>query len=370
VSGARSERPTPRRLREARARGQVAVSRELTGAGALAAGLAVLGAAGAGMAAALARHLRECLAEALAAEPDLSLGLARSAAVLLRAAAPAMLAATAAGVLLGLLQTRFLLAPGLAGLRPGRLDPAAGLRKLLSAERWRAALLGLLRALAVLAAGGWLAIRALPALRALPGGPVASLPAAWARVLWPLTLQLAGLLLLLGVADLLLARRRLEARLRMTRQEVMRELREEEGEPRLRQERRRVQRALAAAPPLARAAVLVVNPTHLAVAVAHDGESDSAPTVVAKAAGPGAAQLRAEARRRGIPVVRNVGLARSLYRLAEVGDAIGVDSLGYLTLEGMLAAVPGGPDGFCHACFSGQYPTQPPIDIKRYRSGV
>jgi amidophosphoribosyltransferase len=56
--------------------------------------------------------------------------------------------------------------------------------------------------------------------------------------------------------------------------------------------------------------------------------------------------------------------------IAEVGDAIGVDSLGYLTLQGMLGAVPGGPDGFCHACFSGQYPTQPPIDIKRYRSGV
>ncbi len=54
----------------------------------------------------------------------------------------------------------------------------------------------------------------------------------------------------------------------------------------------------------------------------------------------------------------------------EVGRAIGVDSLGYLSLDGMLAAVPDGPGGFCHACFSGQYPTQPPIDIKRYRAGA
>ena len=54
--------------------------------------------------------------------------------------------------------------------------------------------------------------------------------------------------------------------------------------------------------------------------------------------------------------------------IAEVATAIGVDSLGYLTLEGMLGAVPGGPDGFCHACFSGRYPTQPPVDIKRYRA--
>lgn len=44
----------------------------------------------------------------------------------------------------------------------------------------------------------------------------------------------------------------------------------------------------------------------------------------------------------------------------EIARQIGVDSLGYLSLEGMLGAVPGGPEGFCHACFSGQYPTQPP----------
>ncbi len=56
--------------------------------------------------------------------------------------------------------------------------------------------------------------------------------------------------------------------------------------------------------------------------------------------------------------------------IADVGRAIGVDSLGYLSLDGMLAAVPDGPGGFCHACFSGQYPTQPPVDIKRYRAGA
>lgn len=47
-------------------------------------------------------------------------------------------------------------------------------------------------------------------------------------------------------------------------------------------------------------------------------------------------------------------------RVEEIARLIGVDSLGYLSLEGMLGAVPGGPEGFCHACFSGQYPTQPP----------
>ena len=46
--------------------------------------------------------------------------------------------------------------------------------------------------------------------------------------------------------------------------------------------------------------------------------------------------------------------------IKEIARQIGVDTLGYLSQDGMLGAVPGGPDGFCHACFSGQYPTQPP----------
>jgi len=53
----------------------------------------------------------------------------------------------------------------------------------------------------------------------------------------------------------------------------------------------------------------------------------------------------------------------------EIARDLGVDSLGYLSLEGMLASVPGGPHGFCHACFSGDYPTAPPTDPDKLRFG-
>ena len=53
----------------------------------------------------------------------------------------------------------------------------------------------------------------------------------------------------------------------------------------------------------------------------------------------------------------------------QIATAIGVDSLAYLSLDGMLGAVPGGPDGFCHACFSGDYPTPPPTDPDKLRFG-
>src|SRR5947207_408096 len=53
----------------------------------------------------------------------------------------------------------------------------------------------------------------------------------------------------------------------------------------------------------------------------------------------------------------------------EITHEVGADSLGYLTLDGMLESVPGGPTGFCHACFSGDYPTPPPTDPEKLRFG-
>jgi amidophosphoribosyltransferase len=53
----------------------------------------------------------------------------------------------------------------------------------------------------------------------------------------------------------------------------------------------------------------------------------------------------------------------------EIAQTLEVDTLGYLSLEGMLESVPGGPSGFCHACFSGDYPTPPPTDPQKLRFG-
>jgi amidophosphoribosyltransferase len=72
----------------------------------------------------------------------------------------------------------------------------------------------------------------------------------------------------------------------------------------------------------------------------------------------------------GIDTPRKEELIASARSVTEIGDALGVDSLGYLSLEGMLSAVPGGPTGFCDACFSGNYPTEPPADLVSGRAYV
>jgi type III secretion protein U len=127
----------------------------------------------------------------------------------------------------------------------------------------------------------------------------------------------------------------------MTREEVRREQKEAEGDPRHREARRRRHRALLEAGPVTRATCVVVNPTHVAVALRHERGGDGAPRVVAKGLGAAARRLRSEARRAGVPVVRDVALARALHRLAEVGEEI-PEQL-YDAAAALLACLYGGP---------------------------
>jgi type III secretion protein U len=234
---------------------------------------------------------------------------------------PAAACALAAGALAGVLQSGFAFAPGALRPRLDRVDPLRGLRRLASPSQLTALALALAKACVLVAiAWGWLRERA-PTLAALPALDAARALAA-APFVAGLAARLALAFLAFGALDLGLAWRRRRAALRMTRDEVRREHREQEGDPAHRAERRRVHRALLDAGPVARATVVVVNPTHLAVALRHDRSGDEAPRVLAKGAGLAAARIRSAARRAGVPIVRDVPLARALHRLAEVGDEI------------------------------------------------
>ena len=71
----------------------------------------------------------------------------------------------------------------------------------------------------------------------------------------------------------------------------------------------------------------------------------------------------------GIDTPTREELIAANYTTPEIAAHLGVDSLGYLSLDGMLESVPDGPHGFCHACFSGDYPTAPPTDPEKLRAG-
>ena len=313
--------PSARRLREARRRGDVPVSRALVGLGATALGLAALVVAAPTLAREEAGELRRALADAVSREELVPLDLAWAAVrrVVLLSAAPAA-AACAGALLAGLPQTGGLFAPEAVRPRWDRIDPGAGIRRLFSLAGPGQAVYATVVALAALALGFGLLLDRVPLLTQVPRMRAG---AAWTEAAGAVGATIPPLLALLaaaGLADLLLRRRRHLRGLRMTRAELERDQREDDGDPRQRAERRRLHASLVGAP--GRPTCLVVNPTRLAIALAHRRGGDDPPVVLGKASGIRAAALRREARRLGIPVVHDRSLARALFRLADVGEAI------------------------------------------------
>jgi type III secretion protein U len=155
-------------------------------------------------------------------------------------------------------------------------------------------------------------------------GAGARAPAALLLGLGPTLLQAAAALLALGLGDLALARRRHLRSLRMSREELRREQRSAEGDPHAKGQRRARHRALASGGPargVPAATVVVVNPTHLAVALRFVEAECDAPYIVARGHGEDALKLKREAAARHIPVVKDVPLARALVQY-EPGEEV------------------------------------------------
>ena len=129
-----------------------------------------------------------------------------------------------------------------------------------------------------------------------------------------------------------------ESRLKMSRQEMRDEFRDTEGSPQVRGRIRSLQRQMRrkrVKADVARAAVVLTNPTHYAVALGFDFVTMEAPKVLAKGRNLLAEEIKAEARWAGVPIVENPPLARSLYRSVEVGQSIPADL--YAAVAAILA---------------------------------
>lgn len=251
--------------------------------------------------------------------------LARALGVGASAAAPFLLATVALSLASGFAQSRFTFTG--AGLVPrvARLNPLAGLRRLFSGQGLVELAKALLK-LGVIVGVAWGTVRtAVEAAPGLLGAPLSGV-VGWIEG------QVARLFLEVGLAWLALAGGdyayqlwATERRLRMTPHELQRELRETEGNPEVRRRIRRLQSQLAAArmiEAVRRARVVVVNPTHVAVALAYEPERMEAPQVVARGADEVALRIREEAWRRSVPIVEDPPLARALYASTRVGQTI------------------------------------------------
>ncbi len=156
--------------------------------------------------------------------------------------------------------------------------------------------------------------------------------------IYGLLLTAAWLLFAWSAIDYLVEWQSRESRLKMSRDDMRDEYKETEGNPQIRGRIRNLQRQARrrkVKADVSKAAVVLTNPTHYAVALSFDFATMEAPKVVAKGRNLLAEEIKAEARWAGVPIIENPPLARSLYRLVEPGQAIPVDL--YAAVAAILA---------------------------------
>jgi flagellar biosynthesis protein FlhB len=326
MSDDKTEEPTPRRLREARERGQVARSKELGTAALLLVTAATLASAAPGFLRSFRDLLEPALAAArgeseLSAAGALSLGMEVASGVSL----PVLAALVTIAVVASIVQTGPVLALQAIRWDLSRLDPIAGASRLFGRDAW----VELGRSVLKVGIVAWVVIGVVEdAMRgsiALVGRDASALAGALGAVVQGLLTRSGGAMLAVAAADVVYQRWRLTKELRMTKEEVKREHKDAEGDPHAKGERDRVRREIAqhdTAESVRRASVVVVNPTHLAVALRfEEEESEGAPEVVAKGMEEEAIYIRRLAEEAGVPIVRDIPLARGLFEL-ELGAEI------------------------------------------------
>ncbi|HHW15032.1 MAG TPA: flagellar biosynthesis protein FlhB [Firmicutes bacterium] len=330
-AGERTEPATPKRKEDARKKGQVPRSHELVTAGVLTALFFLLHQSGAGVVSRLADYLAGALGTAGAGEVtegEVIAWYTQAGAFLLAVVAPVFLVSVGTGLVLNFLQVGFLFTT--APLQPelGKINPGRGLQRLFG----RHALVELVKSVAKVILIAWAAYGAVrPAyegMLALNEAGVEEVFPALEGMIYRVGVRVCGALFVLAVLDYAYQRWDYGRNLRMSKQEVKDELKQQEGDPHVRGQIKARMRQMAMRRMMQRvpqADVVITNPTHLAVALQYDARTMSAPEVVAMGADYLAQRIRELAREHGVPIVENPPLARALWSTSEVGQAVPVD---------------------------------------------
>jgi flagellar biosynthetic protein FlhB len=323
VSGEKTEKPTEKRRKESRKEGQVPRTQELGGW----ASLLVVGVA---LPMLLTRELHalrdlmvSCLTLGEDATPGRALGLmGRGGQHILMTLVLLGCGVMVVGVASAVAQGGFFLATKSLKPKLSKLDPIKGAKRVFGPQAlWEGAKMLLKSAfVALIVYGG------IRGVMPLIGGlvPIQTTLQAVSDQALGMIRNIAFVGLGMAAADYAIQRRRVGKQTRMSKQEVKEEHRQTEGDPMVKSAMRSRQLAAARNRMMAdvpTADVILVNPTHVAIALRYD-PARGAPRVVARGAGAIAARIRTIAGEERVPLVRDVPLARALYRSTKVGQEI------------------------------------------------
>jgi flagellar biosynthetic protein FlhB len=327
MSGERTEKASPRRKQEAREKGDVPHSRDLTSAAAMLAGTLVLGWIGpmwearwAGSYGALL-DLGQPRSWLDGQMVEKMLALRAAMMTVLWPLVAMFLACFAGAVLAGVAQGRGVQFAGEA-IAPKweRMNPLTVLQQTFSSR----GLTRMLKSALPVAALACFVAGKVREQTAIPVFSLTRLPSLFSSM-YGLMVDAAAVLFVWSAIDYAVEWWSWEQRLRMSKQEVREEFKQTEGNPEVRRRIASIRRQLrrkALRADVSRASVVITNPTHYAVALQFSLELMEAPRVLAKGRDLLAEQIKQEARWAGVPLVENPPLARALYRQVEVGQSI------------------------------------------------
>jgi flagellar biosynthetic protein FlhB len=324
----KTEEPTPRRLEQARSKGDIIYSAEVGTWMALAAGALTLTTMGAGMADRIGRMLVNFFAEPDAFATDPHALLALFAALLLKiGAALGLMALFMIGAAFAARFVQDQPTWALEKLSPSleKLDPVKGFSRVFGPAAFSNFLKGMFKFTIVGAAVAWALWPRDATYETQPLRDIAAF--------WPILQQKAGALIaaclasfgVIAAGDYFFTRQSYMKKMRMSRQELRDEFRQSEGDPlvkaKLRQVRgERARRRMLAAVP--KATLVITNPTHFAVALRYAAGETAAPICVAKGVDEIAFKIRETAEAHSVPIVEDPPLARALYASAELDEPI------------------------------------------------
>ena len=324
----KTEPATDRRRDEAFKRGQFARSPDIQVAASLVAALVVMLFSAPSIATALRDYAAQSFQNLGRASLSNEIMLSRldeSISNGLSLMTPLLIACFVACVLGGGFQTRFRLTTEVLEPKFDKLNFVNGLKNIFSVQSLMTLPFDLLK-LAGIGFALWIAIKR---VMKDPLFQVPMEPAHLARFLNQSTLLflswICGAMVVIAIATYSYQHFKTEKDLRMTKQEVKEEHRQQEGDPMIKGQRRRLARRLMQKQMLQavpNADVVVTNPTHYAVALKYERGKDEAPVVLAKGEGSFARRLKAIAAEHGVPMIENRPVARMLFKIGEVGEPV------------------------------------------------
>lgn len=322
MSEEKTEKPTSKRLRDARKDGQVSKSTDLVDAVVMVAVAGTLLLA-AGVFAGAFRTIVTLTLDFVSGDHSLPALVARLYKIggeTLLVVVPCVAVAAAAGVAALIPQVGFQIATKPVVPNIQNASPMAGLKRIFS-MRTIIELVKMVIKAAIVGAVMWFTIRWMfPLMVGSLYQPLREL----STMLWSLLVKLcliaAAVFVVIGAADVKLQSFMFMRRMRMSKDEVKREYKQQEGDPKIKGERKRLARELmtAAAPQqrVTLANAMIVNPTHYAVAIRYAPDEHPLPLVIAKGMDEQAAQLRRFAQDANVPIIGNPPVARALYKVA------------------------------------------------------